>query len=414
MGYEVVVPKLSEITSLYNNVKFSYQQINANTIFLNSNVNYTYCSGTYCMTQLQNMVTAKDLKQYGGIVVDLAMTYTQLLAYKNGNQYILYGTGGMNYGIFRCDLESGTMVANSANFQKQFYCSNGDKLYVRYVARKQADRDRLKIDVIRNGSIFASGDLVYSHPVNVPPVLGYGYGFSTGSSAEKMINPPNVVGRNLTLVRADSPLLKENMEASDITQLLKLHNEAIQRGIPIEDPVIVPRENDGKVGFLTTSYQNLCGTQTNNLTKNVSIQAIVGEGLTLYTGCPVTMQTSSNGEVKITGIATESSQVNGFVLNSTNRICNDNQVGIHYEGQIVSVAPLGCGIEMFLPCYDDLEDSFVTTPIRLFNGKLTQDDNRGNPTLPIKLIGGVIDAESFYIENGEIGIENTKAIKVRL
>lgn len=231
--YDVEVPKLSEISSLYN-TQFSWRKVNNTKLLLESNVNFTYCSSDgSCPTQLQNLVCVKDLNKYKGFVVDLVMTYSEVLAYTQNNKYFLYGVAGMNYGIFQADINVNKQIANT-NPKNQYYKNNTDKLFVRYVEPRQAGTSRLKIDIIRNNAIYASGSLVYTLPTGCTPLLGFGYGFSTSSGYEAMISPSNVVARNLSFIKAGHELLKETVTQAEVSQLLTLHNEAIQRGIPNE------------------------------------------------------------------------------------------------------------------------------------------------------------------------------------
>lgn len=230
--YDVEVPKLSEISSLYN-TQFSWR-IQNNTLFLNSNVNFKYCGPDgSCQTQLQNLVCVKDLNKYKGFVVDLVMTYSEVLAYTMNNKHYLYGVAGMNYVIFQADINVNKQIANT-NPKNRYYKNNTDKLFVRYVEPRKTGTSRLKIDIIRNNAIYASGALVYTLPEGCTPLLGFGYGFSTSPNYETMVSPNNVVARNLSFIKAGHELLKETVTQAEVSQLLTLHNEAIQRGIPNE------------------------------------------------------------------------------------------------------------------------------------------------------------------------------------
>lgn len=225
------VPKLSAIRPLVDTTQFSWQKINQNTIFLNSNVNFAYASGSSYPTQIQNIVAVNDLNLYKGIVVDLVMTYTNILAYQLGDKHYLYGVAGNNYGIFRIDVGTRTLTADKTP-QKQFYKANGDIIYARYVEPRQAGTSRLKIDVIRNNGIASNSSLVYTLPADSTPMLGISYGWSQGSNWETMINPANVVARNLTFVKAGSPLLKETLTTQEISELISNHKATIAKGIP--------------------------------------------------------------------------------------------------------------------------------------------------------------------------------------
>lgn len=168
--------------------------------------------------------------------------------------------------------------------------------------------------------------------------------------------------------------------------------------------------------FVSSTMKPLCGVQLNNVTKNVSSQALVGaDGLNLYAGAPVTLKNKSDiaGNVlKITALATADANVNGFVLKSTNEVVDlGNEAGAPVKGQIISVATFGSGIEVYLPCDATLQDVTLGTGVKLANGVLVKSDT---PSLPITILGGVIDAQKIENNAGVVSIKDTKAIRVRL
>lgn len=167
--------------------------------------------------------------------------------------------------------------------------------------------------------------------------------------------------------------------------------------------------------FVSSTMKPLCGVQLNNITKNVSSQALVGDNLNLYAGAPVTLKNKSDiaGNVlKITALATAGANVNGFVLKSTNEVVDlGNEAGAPVKGQIISVATFGSGIEVYLPCDATLQDVTLGTGVKLANGVLVKSDT---PSLPITILGGVIDAQKIENNAGVVSIKDTKAIRVRL
>lgn len=170
-------------------------------------------------------------------------------------------------------------------------------------------------------------------------------------------------------------------------------------------------------GFVANTMKPLCGVQLNNITKNVSSQAVVGSGLELYAGCPVSLKNKSdvNGNVlKISAVGTDKSTIHGFLLKSTNEVVEiGSDVGAVVEGQIASVALFGSGIEVYLPCDATLQDVDTTTKMKWNDGKLVKDD-AGTDALPLTIAGGVIDAQKISNTAGVVSIADTKAIRVRL
>lgn len=169
--------------------------------------------------------------------------------------------------------------------------------------------------------------------------------------------------------------------------------------------------------FVSSTMKPLCGVQLNNITKNVSSQALVGaDNLNLYAGAPVTLNNKSDiaGNVlKITALATAKAGIDGFVLKSTNEVVDlGSEVGAPVKGQIVSVATFGSGIEVYLPCDATLQNVTLSTKAKWDNGKLVKGDDA--TALPITILGGVIDAQTIKNNAGAVSIQDTKAIRVRL
>lgn len=172
--------------------------------------------------------------------------------------------------------------------------------------------------------------------------------------------------------------------------------------------------------FVSSTMKPLCGVQLNNVTKNVSSQALVSaDNLNLYAGAPVTLNNKSDiaGNVlKITALATAKAGIDGFLLKSTNEVVDlGSEVGVPVKGQIVSVATLGSGIEVYLPCDATLQDVTISTAVKWDSGKLVKDATaNGTDNLPITILGGVVDAQKIENNAGVVSIKDTKAIRVRL
>lgn len=177
---------------------------------------------------------------------------------------------------------------------------------------------------------------------------------------------------------------------------------------------------NSSANFVSSTIKPLCGVQLNNVTKNVSTQAVVSaDSIYLYAGAPVTLKNKSNinGNVlSISAVATSKDTLDGFVLKSTNEVVDlGAEIGVPVKGQIVSVATLGCGIEVYLPCDSTLQDVAISSKVKWdTTSNCLVSDTAGTDALPITILGGVIDAQTITNTSGVAGIKDTKAIRVRL
>lgn len=179
---------------------------------------------------------------------------------------------------------------------------------------------------------------------------------------------------------------------------------------------------NGKSFLGSHSQRPICGVFLRDLYKGSLSQAKVGAGLNVYPGCPVQIKNQTNttrvaksglnpNVLLITALASGTAAVSGFVLESPTDVLQFGEVAPSaVEGQVVNVALLGSGVELYLPCNDTALNISMET--KLVWDFTTKGLIVGAGT--ITPLGPVIDGVKYVETSGAISYAETKCIRVRL
>lgn len=183
---------------------------------------------------------------------------------------------------------------------------------------------------------------------------------------------------------------------------------------------------NGKSFLGNSSAKPICGVFLRDLFKGSIYQAKVNTDTLVYPGAPITIKnTSSVSEagaglnpnvLSISAVATSDSEVSGFLLESPTDVMSWGEVAAHaLKTQIVNVALIGSGVELYLPAGDALNE------IQLSANNLVWDfSNNCVKAADISAKGyitglsPVVDGVAFTINADAVEFKDSKVIKVRL
>lgn len=219
---DFVIPNIGKLRSLSNG-NFNYRQ-NGNNTWIESDINYTWYTSNNASTQIANTIIIDDVDTYKGLIVELKMTYSNILGYIQNGNYKFFGIGGNNYGVFQYVPGSNRLTADQ-NPQKQYFVKTYDLVYARYIDVNGTSK--MILDCIRGNNLVANSHLVFTTPNNTTRLLGFSHCWTQGSAYENLISPSNVIAVNLVAIKTGHSLLKETLDTNDIQQLKALYNEAL-------------------------------------------------------------------------------------------------------------------------------------------------------------------------------------------
>lgn len=182
-------------------------------------------------------------------------------------------------------------------------------------------------------------------------------------------------------------------------------------------------------GFLTgNTAKPIAGVCTRTAFTRPLKQAQVNETITQGTAVKLVnkIQTATTTSVNAGGLneglapnvltattATASADVNGFIVDSPNFALVDGDAApAARAGQIVYVAFIGSGAELYLPCDNSLVGVNPDQAVKIENGILKADTGAG--ISGITLMSQVVDGIRFKVNNGTVEQESTPVIKVKL
>lgn len=181
---------------------------------------------------------------------------------------------------------------------------------------------------------------------------------------------------------------------------------------------------NGKSFLGSHSQRPICGVFLRDLYKGSLSQAKVGAGLNVYPGCPVQIKNQTNttrvaksglnpNVLLITALAAKTTTpICGFVLESPTDVLQFGEVAPSaVEGQVVNVALLGSGVELYLPCKDDALNIEMIKRLDWDFGTGTLGVSAAGTITPL---GPVIDGIKYVETSGAISYAETKCIRVRL
>ena len=182
---------------------------------------------------------------------------------------------------------------------------------------------------------------------------------------------------------------------------------------------VVGNANGGFVG--SSSFKPIAGQVLRNMYIFKVNQAKVGDTANLVAGQPVKL-TNANGGTAGAGLSpnvllaeniTDATDISGFVVESPSDVLEiGGSVPKPQPGQIVNVALLGSGIEIYLPCDDTLQNVNI-------NSKASWDKDTGklkkDPAGTISILGGVVDGIVYNAVDASLAnTQASKVVKVRL
>lgn len=181
---------------------------------------------------------------------------------------------------------------------------------------------------------------------------------------------------------------------------------------------------NGKSFLGSHSQRPICGMFVRDLYKGSLSQAKVGPGLKVYPGVPVQIKNQTNttwvaksglnpNVLLITALAAKGTvAVSGFVLESPTDVLQFGETAPSaVEGQIVNVALLGSGVELYLPCKDDAYNIEMIKRLAWDFDTGTLGVSTAGTIIPL---GPVVDGVKYVNTSGSVGYAETKCIRVRL
>lgn len=180
---------------------------------------------------------------------------------------------------------------------------------------------------------------------------------------------------------------------------------------------------NGKSFLGNSSAKPICGIFLRDLFRGQIYQAKVNTDTIVYPGVPVTITNANTKEgagvelnpnvLSITAVATDDSGVSGFLLESPTDVMQWGEVAAHaLKTQIVNVALLGSGVELYLPADSGLSGVAIgkNNCVWDFTNKCVKADEGGY----ITILGPVVDGVTFVENAGSIEFKDTKVVKVKL
>lgn len=176
--------------------------------------------------------------------------------------------------------------------------------------------------------------------------------------------------------------------------------------------------NNSFVG--SSSFKPIAGHVLRNIYLFQLNQAKVATGANLVPAMPAKITNEFGGNPNeglapnvflVTNI-TEASDISGFVVESPTDVLEvGGSVPKPQEGQVIQVALLGSGLEIYLPCDNSLQNVNVnskaiwdTTTNKL---KLSEDGN-------ISIVSGVVDGITYQVDGNFAKTIDSKVVKVKL
>lgn len=181
---------------------------------------------------------------------------------------------------------------------------------------------------------------------------------------------------------------------------------------------------NGKSFLGTHSQRPICGVFLRDLYKGALSQAKVGTGLKVYPGVPVQIKNQTNttrspksglnpNVLLITALSAQGGAgISGFVLESPTDVLQFGEIAASaLEGQVVNVALIGSGVELYLPCKDDVLNVEVEKKLVWDFAEQALGTGADGIVTPL---GPVVDGIKYVNTGGSIGYAETKCIRVRL
>lgn len=177
----------------------------------------------------------------------------------------------------------------------------------------------------------------------------------------------------------------------------------------------------------SNSSKPICAVASTDFYKLSIQQAILSIDDLVVPGTPVNIKnTATSGTnagkglnpnvLTISSVASANDAFEGFVLVSDTDVLYENDKAPHpVKGQVVNVAVLNSGIELYVPCDATVADLDITTALYwdVTNNCLTTTQV-GNVALSIMVLSPVVDGVTFVANAGVCEYKNTKCVKVRI
>lgn len=180
---------------------------------------------------------------------------------------------------------------------------------------------------------------------------------------------------------------------------------------------------NGKSFLGNNSAKPICGIFLRELFRGNLYQAKVNTDTLVFPGVPVTIKNTNvdtNAGVQmnpnvlsITAVATADAEVSGFLLESPTDVMQWGEVAAHaLKTQVVNVALIGSGVELYLPADAGLADIQlgVNNLVWDFGNKCVKAGANGY----ITGLSPVVDGVAFAEDSGSVIFKDVKVIKVKL
>lgn len=177
----------------------------------------------------------------------------------------------------------------------------------------------------------------------------------------------------------------------------------------------------------SNSSKPICAVVASDFYKLALQQAILDIDTLVVPGTPVNIKNKAHSGsnagkglnpnvLSITSVASANEAFEGFVLVSDTDVLYESDKAPHpVKGQVINVAVLNSGIELYVPCDANIVGIDITSAIYwdVTNNCLTTTAD-GNVALNVTLLSPVVDGVTFVANNGNCEYKNTKCVKVRL
>lgn len=177
----------------------------------------------------------------------------------------------------------------------------------------------------------------------------------------------------------------------------------------------------------SSSAKPICGKFLSDFYKLSLQQAILNIDDTVAPGIAVNIKNTAHSGtpagaglnpnvLTISSVANTTEAFEGFLLASETDVLLDGDKAAHpVKGQIVNVAVLGSGIELYVPCDASVGGKDITTAVYwdVANNQLTTTAD-GNVLLDVTMLSPVIDGVKFVMNNGACEYANTKCVRIKL
>lgn len=179
----------------------------------------------------------------------------------------------------------------------------------------------------------------------------------------------------------------------------------------------------GKSFLGSNSAKPICGHFLRDLYRGDISQARVDTGDVVYPGAPIQIKNSAGSAsgagkglnpnvLSVSKLAASAAEVSGFLLESPTDILSFGETAARpYKNQVVNVALIGSGVEVYLPADDSLQNIDMRSRLAWDFASMSLKAAAAGTIAPL---GPVVDGVKYVVSGGEASFADTKCIRVRL